>query len=666
MRQILNKIADSARQKLRPLTVRAENPAVAADQNAALKKAKKHIYWQASLALMTIVLTLVIIFTMTAAWYTNIVQANGLVIRAESWGFEGDIKVNSAPITAAPGDEGLIQLEVKSKSDSMSAVSVGASKSRLADYEMQKRLYFYVDTQAVRNEETVERVYLNSLDSYTYTVFGQGELTLTEKIHNGPQLKWQWVYDVLGYYVLGAWSEERGTLSELEYLRPIEYDYDAATTTFHADTETMELKTVDGETTPEEFLVELSKTDGYEGQIDPEKKKGSYYPVDVDEDGYGVYAYLCTYAEIEAATMYDTALAQAAAELEEGKEPTTYEMQLLISAQKNDENVMYTGTVEGLMTAIELNNGGTVCLTDDIVITEPVVLPAGNQLMLDLNGHTITNQVAGHMLDANNGSTLTLLNGSIVCAASKGYAVFAVGAEVVCSNVKIDNFTYGLCMADYREGNAMDSRVRLVNSEVNGKSAAVYVGGNGTMSAMKSQLIIEDSTLTGGTYALVGSGDTSGSGVWGTDIQIMNSELTGGSTAIYHPQKNSTLSIYNSTLSGHTGLALKGGTLAIHDSTVRGTGQREEPAFIGSGFSDTGDALYVETGYGYDIAVEIHGNSKLESAKAYSLEVFDANAPFVNVTIYGGTFNHEQPQHYIHSGSIQQQDSAGWTVTPRT
>ena len=35
---------------------------------------------------------------------------------------------------------------------------------------------------------------------------------------------------------------------------------------------------------------------------------GSYYPVDVDASGYGVWAYLCNYNEIQQNTEYDTEL----------------------------------------------------------------------------------------------------------------------------------------------------------------------------------------------------------------------------------------------------------------------------------------------------------------------------------------------------------------------
>ena len=111
--------------------------------STALKRAKRNIYWQAGLAMVTIVLTIVILFAMTAAWYTNIVETSGLVFEAEAWGFDGQITIAEKSIQAAPGDEGSIQLEVVNSSESMTSVGISASKSRMAE-EMQKRLFFYV------------------------------------------------------------------------------------------------------------------------------------------------------------------------------------------------------------------------------------------------------------------------------------------------------------------------------------------------------------------------------------------------------------------------------------------------------------------------------------------------------------------------------------------
>ena len=649
-----------------------------------MKKAQRTIFWQAGLALLTVALTVVIVFAMTTAWYTNVVQTSGLVIEAESWGFDGEIIVDSSAISASPGDEGGIHLEVENTSQSMSAVSVGVSKARM-EPQMQQRLYFYVDTQMTRNGETMDRVYLNTQDSYTYTLFGGQKLTLTEELHSDVELKWQWVYDVLGYYVLGTWSEERQTLAAAEYLRPIEYNYDEATTTFsqEGNTLTMELKTVDGETTVEDFLIALSKQDGYEGEIDPDTKLGSgFYPVAVDEDGYGVYAYLCTYSDIELATQYDTALAKAAQDRENNDtQAQRFEAQLLISAQKNDENVLNVSTLSALEKAIELNPGAVIQLTNDLTVTQENALkiPENTQIILDLNGHTITSQAASKAIEVASGSSLMLLNGAVKGSENEACGIYSIGAEVICHQVEISNFQYGVYLADHTEGNLLDSKVRLVNCNISATVCATYLCGNGKLTEQKTQMIVENSVLYSEGYAVCANGTVTGNGRWGTDIQILSSTLTSNpekvSAAIYHPQKDSTMTIYNSTVSGYTGIAIKGGTVNILGSTVTGSGAKQAPNPGTSGFTDTGDAVYIETNYDYDIVLTIDGiklvseegedyrHSILNSANSYSLQIDDPEAENVKVKIYSGTFNHEQKQEYLAEGSTQSQVNGEYLVT---
>lgn len=642
----------------------------------ALKKAKRTIYWQGGLALLTVALTIVIVFTMTAAWYTNVVQTSGLVIQAESWGFDGQITVNNNAIVAAPGDEGQIYLEVNNTSQSMSAVSVGVSKARM-DPQMQQRLYFYVDTQMARNGETMDRVYLNTQDSYTYTLFGGQKLILSEDRHTDVQLKWQWVYDVLGYYVLGSWSEERSTLTAVEYLRPIEYNYDEATTTFRQEggTLTMELKTVDGHTTVEEFLVALSKTDGYEGQIDPAQKLGSgYYPVAVDADGYGVYAYLCTYADIELATQYDTALAKAAQDAEKnGTAGQRYEAQLIISAQKNDENIINISTLSAMQTAVGLDSGAVIQLTDDIVIsgTDKLVIPAGVQVTLDLNGHTITSTTEGNAIEAEPGSSLTMLNGALIGPGNKGRGICAVGAEVICHGMQISKFVDCVYLGDHNEGNTQDSRVRLIACDINADDCAVYISGNGLVSEQKTQLIVENSTLYSQGITIMANGSVTGNGRWGTDIQILHSTVTSNpdnkASAVYHPQKDSTLTVYESTLTGYTSMAIKGGQVCILGSTVRGMGAQQTPNPGMSGYSDTGDGIYIEANYDYEIQLTIDESdsgqqSVISSDNGYALQVFEPDADNVKVRIYSGTFSDEQRAEHLAVGTVQTEKDGTYIV----
>lgn len=651
--------------------LKKQNKPVVTGSAAVLKKAQKKIFWQAGLAVTTIALTLVIVFTMTSAWYTNVVQTNGMVFQAEPWGFDGEIVVAQEPVVAAPGDEGAIHLEVENTSTTMTAVSVSVSKARIEDTAMRQRLFFYVDTQMTREGETMERVYLNSQDSYTYTLFSGGKLVLTDELHNDAQLKWQWVYDVLGYYVLGNWDEDREYFSELEYLRPVEYDFDAATTTFRErdGQTTLELTTVDGEKTLEEFLVELSETDGYAGTIDPEKVVGKgYYPVEVDESGYGVYVYLCSYAEIEMATQYDTGLAKAAAE----GTGASYEIQLVVSAQKNDEDALKVGTLAALNDAIALNSGNVLQLTGNVTIPAgaPLVIPQGTQIMVDLNGYTIQSESPQRAIEVKNGSSLTLINGTLTGpGASKGYGIYAVGSEVVMSDIVMDDFRYGVYIGDNDESATQDSKVRIVNSQLDSDLCTVFVSGNGYGSQQQTQLVVENSTIKGKTYAICGNGSTSGNGRWGTDIQILNSTIqctdSEMGAGIYHPQKDSTLTIYNSTVSGPMGIAIKGGTVEVVDSVIEGTGPAVlDPEPSNNGFADTGDGIYIETNYGYEIKLVIRGDlTDIKSTRSYSLRVIEADAANVSVVVHAGKFKQELPEDYVALTSTQSTQNGAYVVS---
>lgn len=618
---------------------------------------------------------------MTSAWYTNIVQTSGLVFEAESWGFEGEVKVNADTIFASPGDDGLIHLEVQNGSDQISAVSINISKDAMED-KMQKRMFFYVDVPMTRNEETMERVYINELESYTYTLFNSGKLTLTDKIHNGPQLKWQWVYDVLGYYVLAERhdvvtndGQEKQLLAIKEYLRPIEYDYDEATFTLKTDEagkQTYVLDTVDGKTVPQDFLRDLSRKDGYPGVIKEPLDNGCY-PVSVDENGYGIYAYLCDYAEIQDATDYDTTLGKLAYQKahggslsEEDLELLTYKANLTVFAQKNEEVITNVRALSQLKQEISAGTADVIQLDGSITIPEDgetLEIPDESKILLDLNGHSLVSKLDGPAIAVEPGGSLTIINGSVVGLgekAEKSNGINATGAELVMSKVQMSGFFNGLYLSDDLQKNEQDSYVYLVDCDIQAKQSAVIAAGNGTLSDQPSQLVIENSKLYGEVFGLSGNGDSAGSGRWGTDIQLINSTISGNpqvmSAGIYHPQQGSRLMVYGCEVSGYTGMAIKGGTVIVEDSNVAGKGvEHYEPKIEKSGFTDTADAVYVETGYAYDILLEIRGKSRLASTASgsCSLRVFEAESPYVAVQIFSGTFNEEQPDTYIAPGSVK-------------
>ena len=646
-----------------------------------LYQVQKNIYRQASLALLTVVLTIVILFAMTSAWYTNIVQTNGLFFEAESWGFEGEINVSRDNILASPGDDGLVHLEVQNGSDQIAAISVNISKDSMEE-KMQKRMFFYVDEPMVRNDETMSRVYINELESYTYTLFHSGKLTLTDKIHNAPQLKWQWVYDVLGYYVLAERydvvtndGKEKQLLAVKEYLRPIEYNYDEATFGLKTDEtgkQTYVLTTVDGNTTPQEYLKQLSKTDGYKGEIKEALNNGCY-PVSVDENGYGIYAYLCDYAEIQDATDFDTELGQLAYRMRKGDSLTqeeidrlTYNATLIISAQKNDTVIDNVHTLSDLKSSISEGTADVIQLNGNVTLSadeEPLQISDGSKILLDLNGYSVISKLEGNAVEVLPGGSLTVINGEMIGPGKdqkSSNGIYATGAEVTMSKVKMSGFTNSIYLSDALNKNLQDSCMYITDCDIQAESCAVLAAGNGTLSDQRTQLIVENSKLHGGTFGLSGNGDSSGSGRWGTEIQLINSEIVGDplqpSAGIYHPQQNSSLMIYDCTVYGYTGMAIKGGFVTVEDSNIAGQGiSHNEPKIEKSGFTDTGDGVYIETGYSYETVLEIRGSSNLVStaSNSRSLRVFEQDSPYVAVSIYSGKFNEEQPDAYIAPGSVK-------------
>lgn len=634
--------------------------------NPALKKVRRTVYWQAGLAVMTVLLTVVIIFAMTSAWYTNVVHSSGLTFEAASWGFDGNIFVSDEAVQAAPGDEGAVTMSVENSSDNISDVSVNISKATMAA-EMQKRIYFYVDTQQTRNRETMGRVYLSNQESYTYTLFSKGTLNLTQTYHNDAQLKWQWVYDVLGYYVLATEGTD-GAMTVHEYLRPIEYDYDESTTTFRTQTQTvtnedgsttevettvLELKTVDGKTTVEEFIHNLSLTDGYAGSIDTTKKNAAgYYPVDVDEDGYGVWAYLCSYSEIQKNTEYDTNLGKAAAE---GKQLEQLSARITISAQKSKTNIEPVSTAAALQEAVNANEDKVIRLESDIELSGALQVSQGQRVFLDLNGYTLSSTTAaGALINVKSGSALTVTSsvegGTLSGNADSGYGITAIGAEVTLNSITLQNVKYGVYIMDHESESDLDSKVRIVNCELQTTGEAIFVLGNGTASSQTTQLVVENTTINSGHNAISGSGDIKYSG---TDIQIINSTITGYYAALYQPQTDSTATVYNSVLSGNTTVAIKGGDVQIVDTRVTATGQKLDPVGATDGYSDTGDAIYIDTTNGYAVGLEISGKSIITSEKGYCIQLLDPQSKNVSIKLSGGSFDEEQPAEYLAENATQ-------------
>ncbi len=685
-----------------PKILKLNNNSAESSVSPELIKAQKNILMKAALAFLTIVLTIVILFAMTSAWYTNIVHTSGLVFEVESWGFDGEITVEQGPILAGPGDSGIIGLSMDGTAGEILDVSIGVSKEAMlnsigisgqestADTDaMKKRFFFYVDKPGIKNGEQVDRFYINNTEDYTYTVFSEGSIRISEDFSNVPELKWQWVYDVLGYYVR-ANDDGNGTFIVQEYLRPIEYDFDSVTftevaTVVEADGEEITIpkkviETIDGVPT-EVFLEEFSKNDGYAGEIivipeagetatdTVETADGTYYKV-----AEGIYAYLCDYQEIEDATVFDTVLGKMAGnksemtqdELEALRFPATVNVsvQNRTEAESVEVTTLNTDIISG-------NSGKVIKLANDVALTESLVIPENANVEIDLNGKSISFsgiEAKGNAIEVPEGSSLLMLNGKVeneYSAKKTGRGILASGAEVTLSGVEINGFDYGLRVTDNAAGNKTDSVIRLYNCKTDAGTCGVYILGNGEASEQKTQLIIEKSELKAEGFVICGGGNPDSRG---TDIRIIGSTLESigeYSVGIYQPQKDGETVIYNSTITARTGIALKAGVVEIIDSHIYGKGPYGDPGYAVSGSKDTGDAVYIEANYGHPISLIIKGESELKASdpRSMALRVYEEDAPNVTVEIISGIFSSEVLENWVADGSVLSSDKKTVSVS---
>lgn len=278
-------------------------------------------------------------------------------------------------------------------------------------------------------------------------------------------------------------------------------------------------------------------------------------------------------------------------------------------------------TYETLQAAVNAaESGSTITLQKDISSAEVgsnkqlQFVQANMELTLDLNEHTMT-AAAGEAisLDAAN-ITLTVKNGTI------------------------KNFTDG----DYSDG--------------------LYAYRN----CNNLTLTLENVTLESRTQGLAVQGLTSNS-----IINIKNSQITSNQgLGIYYPPKSGTLTITDSKISGVTGVVVKGSSIVIEgDKTIiTGNGPNVDPEEYYTGATDgsstlteTGDAIYIESGYNdRDISVSVSGGQIIsEHAKAIRMFVKNGESTTVkrDVSVTGGTFSSDVAS-YVNTpyASIKQAD----------
>lgn len=610
-----------------------------------VSEAKKRIYKQAGLALTAILVTVALLFAMSTAWYSNVLEAGSLTFQAEKWELNADHVSSNGNVVAQPGARGILPVSYKNTSDSIVNAYVNVSKEQM-DVPLQKRIYFYTETPYTvgsgENAETVARRYLTNGTAAPYTVLSMGQLTMSDDFCTvDTPIYWEWVYDLLGYYVRLE-STNDDSVIEKEYLRPIVYDYDKATFDENGN-----LATVDGKHM-DHFLQDITAEDGYlnkfvESNITTDSKTGTkYYTVDNDNQntlGYYTAIRLLTKQEIAEANLWDTEHAGA----------SFNNVKITITGEAANVDMINVGTTEELTKALQSENGGYIRLSGNLELTENITVSAKEPVILDLNGATLTGgATGGDLFTVGKGRELTVINGTIKNSAGNKTLFGVNNGKLTVSNVTATaegESQWGIYIQDNNGTTAQDgdSIVYITHSTISTGQPTVMVIGNNTTTAQKTRCVIENSTLTSGYVTVCGNGQTVSGG---TAIEIKDSIITGKYAAVYHPQDNSTLHAENSTFTGNTGIAVKGGTVYLDNCVVTG---RAEAALAGlfnnNGFTDTGAAVYLEAGYERDnIAVYITGeNSRITAVKQQALLLYhdakDTKTRKARIAVSGGTYS---------------------------
>ena len=232
--------------------------------------------------------------------------------------------------------------------------------------------------------------------------------------------------------------------------------------------------------------------------------------------------------------------------------------------------------------------------------------------------------------------TLDLNQNTITAEAGEAIAINAANITLTVKNGTIENFAEG----SYSDG------------------VYAYKESNNLT------LTFENIVLKSRTQGLAVQGLTSNS-----NVNIVNSNITSTEgLGIYYPPKSGTLTISDSEITGVTGIVVKGSNLVVNGekTIISGTGPNVDPETYYTGATDgsstlteTGDAVYVESGYNdRDISVSISGGH-LNSKNAKAVRMFVKNGENISakreISVTGGTFSSDVSA-YVAKGYVQNEN----------
>lgn len=256
-------------------------------------------------------------------------------------------------------------------------------------------------------------------------------------------------------------------------------------------------------------------------------------------------------------------------------------------------NEMTVTTADELQTAMSLPFVQSIKLLDHIELS--TILEVKRDLILDLNGYTLTS-FAEEVLKVNGvNNTLKITNGNIV----------AYGSATLFVGTKEQDGKYNKLIIDE-------------NVKITGEEYGIYVVGDQTEVDFNGEL----KTTADDSIAILGSGNAPCANTIinvGKTAKIDATQK--GSFAFYLPQAG-TVTINGGTIKGDTVVGIKAGTLTINGGMLTATGEKAIPEGYNNGIYNTGDVIIIEENEGYadNIRVFVAADATLTSINGYAIQ----------------------------------------------
>ena len=311
------------------------------------------------------------------------------------------------------------------------------------------------------------------------------------------------------------------------------------------------------------------------------------------------------------------------------------------------------GTIyKSLQSALDVADNQVININHDLVLDQPVVLPSGKTVVLDLNGHTMssvsTSATASNLLSVKAGADLTIRNGSVVFAATTPDTQW--GGEGQPPYPGYANNTIR------NEGVLTIEDAHLENKTQKGGASYVVDNYNGARLVVNEGSVI---TQSGGDIAIRMFNGSAGE----IDVTI-NGGTISGYRAVWVQLASNTPSVAPTMK-----LTITGGTLTSTEQTYNQAiysysyGNDMKNVLINvSGGTFNGDIAL--TGGAYKTNLETLNISGGTFNGAWGFYSYGADDKAMNaITVTGGTFL-DDPSGYVPAGYVAVQTDGKWVVGP--